>query len=505
MTYVPVLSPYLHQTEARDKMRGRMAFALLMEMRTGKTKVVLDDWGEMEDAREVRDLLLVAPAGALYGEDALETQVPQHMPAELRERAMVYVWRSGAGKAAQAELDRMLRSTDPRRPRVLLVNVEALSTVKRAREASLALLSAGSAVMVVDESTKIKGKSERTQQVVEMGRLARYRRIMSGLVAPHSPMDLYHQFEFLDPRILRQRSWFGFRARYAITRRVCFLPAEKRAQLEAEGRHLPMTEVVVAYRGQDELASLIEPHSYRKLLKDCYDAPPPRYQFRDVELTDEQARMYREMREYATTRIEGESHATALMAMTQIMRLHQLVCGYMVDDEGGGRHPVPERRTAAVLDLLRECQGRAVVWCAYDWCIRHVLAAIRREFDEPGTPPERSVAVAFWGGNRGEREEGERRFKADPACRYMVATAAAGGMGRKWAHANLMVYHSNTPDLEHRYQSEMRDQAVGKVDPVTRVDVRVPGTVDDRIIHNLRNKIDSAATLQGDGYREWLI
>lgn len=508
MVFLPVLPPYPHQGAARAKMRGRQVFALNMEMRTGKTKVIMDDFLEMEDEGEVKDLLYVSPGGALYGEDALETQVGQHMPPDVAQRARVGVWRSGAGQGARRELDRLLREADPRRPRVLLVNVEALSSVDRARELCRDFLQSSrdrhrGSVMVVGESTTIKGTSRRTEVAQDLGTLASYRRIETGLLTPHSPLDLFHQFYFLDPRILGQHSWFGYRARYAITKQVCLLPREQREALERSGRRLPKVTLVVGFRHEDELNERIEPHRFRVRLSECREAPPAVYRFRDVELTPEQRRMYSELKENCTTAIEGAggAHATPLMKVTQVLRLHQLACGHMVDD-AGGIHDVPERRTAAVLELLEECEGKAVIWCAYDHCVRKVIAAIRRAYRE--TLGEQCVA-GFWGGNASTRVEEERRFKSDPRCRFMAATAAAGGRGREWSLASLMIYHSNTPNLEHRDQSEMRTEAVGKVDPVTRYDLRVRGTPDEMIIQNLRDKITMASTLQGDGYRDWLV
>jgi hypothetical protein len=469
---------------------------------TGKTKVLIDEFGERESNGELRDFLGVLPGGALYGEDAWETQFPQHMPPDLRERARYVVWRSGEGKAARDAAARLLAEADPRRPRVLLVGVEALSTVLATRELCREFLESSrrlhrGAEMVVGESTCVKGTSARTEQVVALGGLAAVRRIESGLVAPQSPLDLFWQFYFLDRRILGQSSWYGFRARYAVLRRVCVLPREVRQEMEARGQTPPTVTLVQGYRGEEELAARIAPYSYRRELRDCREAPLGVYQFLDVEFTPEQARVYRGLRDDATAELSGGQHVTALMKMTRLMRMHQVCLGFVRDDEGR-LVDIPERRTAALVSLLGDYGGKAVVWCAYDAAVRRVVAALRRAFG-----PE-SVA-AFWGGNAGTRLEEERRFKNERACRWQVATAASGGRGREWSVADLVVYHSNTENLEHRDQSEDRVEAFSKVDPVTRVDLRVPGTVEDKIIRNLRAKITMAAALQGDAYREWLV
>jgi len=63
MTYQSRTTAHAHQTEAMTRLRAQPStFALLMGMGTGKTKVILDEWGER--VSEVPNLLVVAPAGS---------------------------------------------------------------------------------------------------------------------------------------------------------------------------------------------------------------------------------------------------------------------------------------------------------------------------------------------------------------------------------------------------------------------------------------------------------
>ena len=87
----------------------------------------------------------------------------------------------------------------------------------------------------------------------------------------------------------------------------------------------------------------------------------------------------------------------------------------------------------------------------------------------------------------------------------MVATPQAGGKGNTWTVANLVVYYSNTYDLEARAQSEDRPHRDGQTQKVTYVDLVARGTVDEKILQALRKKIDMATIISGDNYREWLI
>jgi SNF2 family DNA or RNA helicase len=484
MTYVPVLPPYAHQSAALKKAEGKTAFAFLMGMRTGKTKTVIDEWGKMVDAGEARDLLVLAPAGVYL---TWQSELEKHLPPEMFKKVWTLAWVSGAGILKTWMLETFLKNSQER-PRVFLVNIEALSTVRKAREACLAFLDSRAAEVVIDESTVIKDVgSKRTQFVIDKIKpLARYRRILSGLPSPKSPLDLWAQFEFLDNKILKAEIFAHFEARHAI---------KKQITLSEDNRKI---NVIVAYRNVEEIYGLIEPHSSRVRLQDCYDVPKKDYVTRHVEHTDEQKRIYQELKDFANAEIRDGNYVTATLAVTRMLRLHQLNCGHLVDDEGV-KQTVSENRTKAVVDLLRDYDGKAVVWCSYDHDVNKLADALRKEFGEES-------CARFWGGNRGTREYEEASFKSDPKRLYMIATPAAGGRGRTWAGAaDLVIYFSNSDNLEHREQSEERTQGMDKDCPVTYVDFIVPGTVDEKIVKSMRKKMNLAAMVMGEDPRDWIV
>lgn len=483
MTYVPRLPPYAHQREALDKMRGREAFALLMSMRTGKTAVTITDWATMVDADEVEDILVIAPGGVYK---TWKGEFAKHLSENAMDNTITHTWQSGGTSHHDKSLKLFLGVQETGVARAMMINVEALSSVEKAREAVTTFLSQRRAVVATDESTTIKSPTARRSKFIiqKLAPLAAYRRILSGLPTPRSPLDLFSQFEFLDWRILGHKSYYSFRARYAVVKKMGF-----------GGRAV---NIVVGYRNTDELWSLIAPHSYRVTLDQVRQAAPPVYAMREVKMTEEQERIYRELKEFATAAIEADKHVTATAVITQILRLHQLLCGHVTDDDTGEVHDVPENRTAELLRVLEDYDGKAIVWCSYDHDVRKVSERLKKEYGE------RAVA-RFWGGNRDTREEEESRFKSDPECRFEVATPDAGGKGRTWSVADLHIFYSSKNNLEHRDQAEMRAEAVDKYEQATRIDLMVPGTVEEKIIQALRDKIDMATAITGDNYREWLI
>jgi hypothetical protein len=481
LTYHGRLAPYPHQVKALQRMQNKQAFALFMFMRTGKTKVILDEFGQLEQDGKVKDMLVIAPAGVYR---TWVTAVQDHVAEELQRRLAIFVWNSATAKGQKVTLSRQAFLAIKNQPRILLMNAEALSTVIAARQCCIDFLLANkqASMLVIDESTVIKNKSKRTKVINNhLSHLATYRRILSGLPAPRSPLDFYHQFEFLDHKILNCPSPFIFQMRYAINRKM----------RSPQGHYF---WEVVGYQNLDQLQRLIEPYSFQVPFRPKI---PSTFTIHEVQLTAEQKRIYAEMKKFATAKLEGAAHVTATVVIAQILRLHQILCGHTMDEQNQ-LHAIPEHRTAALLELLEDYSGKAVIWCSYDYNVRKVSEALAQEFGP-------QAVARFWGGNVATREAEELQFRTNPDCRFMVATQSAGGRGRTLVEADLVVYYSSTNNLEHRDQSEQRVQGIDKDRQVDYIDLIVPNTVEPKILNALRKKMDLASQLVGDEWREWVV
>lgn len=460
-----------------------------MAMRTGKTKVTLDWFGELVDTGQCDDLVVIAPGGVYR---TWVTAIDDHVPDGFLN---YHVWSGGKTVTERSNLERFLANRT--KPRALLINVEALSSVDRARELIKQFLTQRRTLCAVDESTVIKNdSSERTAFIVEeLAPLAKFRLILSGLVAPKSPLDLYTQYEYLSSRILGTRTFTAFRARFAIIK-----PIEVNRVRGDGSKGKRKLLHVVAYRDPDELHARIAPHSFRVRLEDCVDLPPKIYTFRDVDMTPEQVRIYRELKLFATASLDGLSNVTVSNVITQMLRLQQVLLGHTVD-ENGVEHTIPENRTKELINFIDELEDdqKVIIWASYDPDIRKISAALINEYGP------QSVA-RFWGGNVKTREDEEKQFKTLPQCRFMVATQSAGGRGRTWDVAQTVAYFSSTNNLEHRMQSEERPLSISNPNrSILYADFRCPGTVETKIIEALRKKLDLATLINGDDYQQWLI
>jgi hypothetical protein len=508
--YRPALPPREHQKMALRRIAEPSkygdVFALLMEMGTGKSKIICDEWGSRATANDISDLLVIAPAGCYrnwiddYEESPSEFR--KQLDPEFYRKALFAKWVSGAGVQRSQQIQSVIKSNS-NRPRAFVVNAEALSVGHKAIDACCEFLnnSHRGAMVVIDESPLMKSwKAIRTDTILELGehKNIRAKRILSGLVTPNSPLDLYTQFQFLDWQILGFRTFVGFRARYAVMQNI-----PTGVWFDAKGgRHERFTKIVVSYRDVDELHEKIEPFSFRCLKSECLDLPPKQYISRDIELTKEQRRIYNGLKEEAFAKLAEEKFVSTQMVLTQRMRLTQVLVGYTMDEKGE-LFEMPEKRTSVLLDILSDYQGKALIWTSHDYCVRKLHRILNNEFGQ-------GSCAQFWGGNPSMRGEEELRFKTDPACRFLVASPGAGGRGNNWAMAGLSVYYDNSDNLDHRLQSEDRNHrdgltSAGGAGSVLYADLIAQGTIDTKRLKLLRGKIDIATAIHGDDYREWLI
>ena len=345
--------PYEHQLEALEKSWAQETYALFMEMGTGKSKVLVDNIAMLYDRGAIRGALIVAPKGVYKNWDQIE--FPTHLPEHVEHTKVL--WEPNITKRKQVELDTLFDGKEDLK--ILIMNVEAFSTTKGLDFAERFLnIFLGRALFGIDESTTIKTPTaKRTKNILKIGNLAKYRRILTGSPVTKSPLDLYSQCEFLDPYHLGHQSYYSFRARYA-----------NMIDRNFGGRRV---QIVGSYRRLPELTAKLEKFSYRVLKEDCLDLPPKVFTKRIVELTDEQKKVYAQMKRMAIAELDGKVMST-VNVMTQLMRLHQVTCGHFKADDQTVK-PVKNNRITALLELLEETDGKVIIWANYREDIKNIV------------------------------------------------------------------------------------------------------------------------------------
>jgi SNF2 family DNA or RNA helicase len=340
-------------------------------------------------------------------------------------------------------------------------------------------------MMVIDESTTIKTPtSARSKSTEKVGRGARFKRIATGSPVTKSPMDLYQQCAFLSPNCLNAASYYSFQARYAVV-------IERSVATHS-------FKQVVGYRRLDELKEKLDRFSFRVTKEECLDLPDKLYVKREVDLTDEQKRAYLQMKSMALSQFK-EGVTSTVNALTQLMRLHQIVCGHVKLDNGEVIE-LPNNRIGELLSVVEETDGKIIIWANYRHDIEAIKLALSKEYGM------NSVGMYYGDTDDDERKRVLEEFqKPNSEMRFFVGNPSTGGYGLTLTAAHTMVYYSNSFDLEKRLQSEDRAHRIGQTKNVTYIDLIAVGTVDEKIVKALRDKIDIATQVMGEDFKQWLI
>lgn len=471
--------PYKHQEKVFKESWDRTNFALFMEMGTGKTKVAIDTIGYLYKEGKIDTAFIVAPKGVY--DNWIFKEIPQHLPNDIP--SIVLRWQPNITQTYRKEFMDFVEATE--HLKLFIMNIEALSTNKGSETARWLLRRHPRSMMVVDESTTIKNrKAARTKNVISLGQLCLYRRILTGSPVTKSPMDLFSQVSFLSEELLGFNSYYAFQGRYAVVKRRTM-------------GHRSFQEIA-GYQRLDELNEKIESFSSRVLKKDCLDLPDKIFVRRNVALTDDQKKHYTEMKKLALTLFHDGMLSTTSSVLTQIMRLQQICCGFIKDDDDTIRK-IASNRVTELMGILNETSSKVIIWASFVHDINAIRDAIAAEFGA------KSVVTYYGETPQEERQRIVKNFQEDEETRFFVGQPRTGGFGLTLTAANTVIYYSNSYDLEIRLQSEDRAHRIGQKKNVTYIDLVSPGTIDEKIINALRDKIDIASQVLGESIESWIV
>lgn len=485
-------SPLKHQLDIWRETKEREYYALYHEMGCGKSKIIVDTVAWLYLQGKIDTVVIVAKKGEYT--NWKYNEIPEHMPADVPYQCEVY--RSGLRAAEKRAIKNLADPSAGDRLRILCINVESLAMDKRKRMSTEgAKVAAGfmktrrvGALMVVDESTCIKNhKAVRAKTVVELGRRASYRRILSGTPITRSPLDIWGQALFLDPRALHHNTFTEFRAEFAV--------------METQFRGVGGKDsfpTIAGYQNLTKLNKVICEFSSIKERRDCVDLPPKIYKKTAVPLTDRQADMYSQMRDEAIAELGDGTIVEAVNALGIIARLDQIACGQLRRPDDSFEI-VESNRPDALVASMEQSEKRQIVWCNYRGLNEHLFDRLREEFGV------KAVGRYYGGVPDDERERVVSGFQdPDAEIRYILANQASMGYGRTLTMGKVNHYYSNGYNLEHRLQSEDRTMRIGQDEPVLYNDLYTPYTVNEKIYANLREKKSLAQQVLGTRITDWI-
>jgi len=316
-------------------------------------------------------------------------------------------------------------------------------------------------MVVADEAHRMKQPGGRMSRfMAKLSPKAKRRVGLTGTPMPHSPMDIYAQYRFLDPGIFGT-SFVRFRNRYAI--------------MGGYGGH-----EILEYQNMDELNAKFYSIAHRVSKNDVLDLPEVVHEMRSVELGPEAKRLYYEL-EHEFIADVGEGKITAVNVLARLLRLQQITSGFGVTEDKKILD-VDNAKHAALIDLLEDLPltEPVVVFCRF----RHDLDRVHLAAKERG---RMSYEIS---GRIKQLQEWTESDTGD----VLAVQIQAGGLGIDLTRAAYCIYYSLGFSLGDYEQSLARLHRQGQTRSVTSISLIAKGTIDKRIYSALekrKNVIDA--------------
>jgi len=316
--------PYHHQVAALKKLFSTgFGGALLMEPRTGKTKVAIDYIAIQHLKGNVNRVLVIGPVVAI---EVWKEQLKENMPIPYR----LLIWDKKGRK--EQELPKFGKDILD----IVLMNYDAFSTPGRYQTTAnggrktdsegnyLRSRSRGGRydmkrkikrwmpqLIILDESHRIKSPSAKKSTAIHsIGSIAEYRMILTGTVVTKSKrlFDIYSQWKFLNPERFKGMNFADFKQEYGR-----FIARDRYQQW-------------LGSRNEPKLHKLIHRDAFSITREECYDLPKETAQEIYVDL-EESAEIYDQMAQDMVARIHTGEITEASIRLVQTLRLQQITSG----------------------------------------------------------------------------------------------------------------------------------------------------------------------------------
>jgi SNF2 family DNA or RNA helicase len=450
-----------HQREAHDLLKPLTAAGLFMEMGTGKSLVAL----ELLKTWDTKRALIVCPKAVM--------QVWQSEFAKHTEGWRVVLLDAASVPKKLIQAQQALKNPNGRL--ALVVNYESLW-----RDPLGKLFQENPPeVVIADEVHRIK--SARGISSRYMARLApkvRRRLGLTGTPLPHSPLDAYAQYRFLDPRIFGF-SYTRFKAKYALMGGF-------------QGYQ------VLKFINLDDLHQKMYSIAYRVRAEDVLDLPPVLEQTITFELSSKAQKIYDSLEKDLMAEIGSDQVISVPSVLVKLLRLQQLTGGWLTPDEAKRPERVDFGKAEVLKDLLEDMgQEPVVIFARFLGDLDAIRIAcdslniIRRRLREP------EITYCELSG----RENTIDQFYKGKA-QVIIAQIRAGSLGIDLTRARYCIFWSTGYSLGDLEQARKRVHRPGQTRPVTYYYLAAKKTVDEKIIAALEKRADLVKFIVDDMRRK---
>ncbi len=451
---MPVTSkPFAHQIQGYNIGLRLPNVAILMEQGCGKSLTAIAIMGRRFLRKEISRVLIVAPASVVptWGKEGQgELAVHAGFPYE------ALMLQGPVAKRKQA-----LEALEPTPTRLQIVVTNYEATWRMEKE----LARWGPDMIVCDESQRIKNPGARQSKTMhKLGKLAKYRLILTGTPVTQGPLDFFSQYKFLDPSIFGTR-FTPFKARYAILGG-------------------PNRQMVLGYNTKTlpELVQRAHKIAYRVTKAEALDLPEVIDQVLYCQLESSAKQFYASMAKDSVAELESGDKVTAATILVKLLKLQQITGGFVKDEE------VTNYVSKAKMKLLTELLGdfkedkekKVVIFARFRAEIKAIMELLGKM--------ELGYAVIYGDVPLSERGASVVEFQHNPECRVFLAQIQTAGLGITLTAADTAIFYSLDFSFANYDQCKARIHRIGQKNKCTYVHLVAEGTIDEKTMKVLRSK-----------------
>jgi SNF2 family DNA or RNA helicase len=315
-------------------------------------------------------------------------------------------------------------------------------------------------LIVIDEANAYKNvTTRRWKTMAQLANANRWLWMLTGTPASQSPEDAYGLAKLIAPS--KAPKFFG------------------------SWRDKVMARVSqfrwVARPNADELVHELLQPAIRFTKEECLDLPEMTYETREIPLTKQQDKYYKQMKKQALMHAAGEE-ISGVNAAAVLNKLLQISAGAVYSDTGEVVEFDCSNRLSVLDEVLSEASSKKIlVFVPF----RHAINVVSDFLSDKGYSNE----VISGDVTASKRTDIFRRFQSEPSPRALIIQPQAASHGVTLTAASTIIWFGPTTSLETYLQANSRAHRQGQRNAVTVVHLQ-GSPAEKRIYSLLQSKLD---------------
>ena len=327
-------------------------------------------------------------------------------------------------------------------------------------------------LIIVDEATHYKNaQTKRWKSLYKLLKDDTWLWMMTGTPAAQGPLDAYGLAKLVNPTSVPR--FFG-----SFRDQVMFKVSRFKWEVKDSATETVFNALRPAIRFTKE---------------ECLDLPEMVYTKRQVELTPQQKKYYKELKNKMVMQAAGEE-VTAVNAAVNMNKLLQISAGAVYTDKGEALEFDIKNRYKVLMESIQEATGKALVFVPF----KHAIGILSAKLSADGI----SNAVIQGNVPVNRRTEIFKAFQGQTDPRVLVIQPAAAAHGVTLTAADTVVWWAPTSSLEIYSQANARVHRAGQNNKCTVVQLH--GSAVEQHVYRLLDARIDVHTKIIDLYKELL-